>query len=135
MCSSDLDDVVKAVRHHHEREDGTGYPDKLKGPEIPVGAKIIVICDAVDAMLSDRPYRKALSLRIVLEQLVEHSGSQFDDAIVETLLASDILADYAETMRLHRESAPPSAPEDTQVTSLPLPSMSQARPQRVKAFG
>ena len=97
--SSVPEEVVKAVRHHHEREDGQGYPDRLLGDEIPIGAKIIVVCDAVDAMLSDRPYRKALPLPLVLEQLQEHAGRQFDHRIVRALIGSDILADYAELMR------------------------------------
>lgn len=90
--------VVKAVRHHHEREDGKGYPDRLIGDEIPIGAKIIVVCDAVDAMLSDRPYRKSLPLSVVLEQLDLHAGKQFDHRVVKALVSSDILADYAEMM-------------------------------------
>lgn len=92
--SSVPDDVIKAVRHHHEREDGTGYPDGLRGAEIPLGAKIIAVCDAVDAMLSDRPYRAALSLPAVLEELTEQAGGQFDPRIVEALIASDVLAKY-----------------------------------------
>lgn len=94
--------VVKAVRHHHEREDGKGYPDKLIGDEIPIGAKIIVACDAVDAMLSDRPYRKALPLAVVLEQLDLHAGKQFDHRVVKALVSSDILAEFAEMMRQAR---------------------------------
>jgi putative nucleotidyltransferase with HDIG domain len=67
--SSVPEEVVRIVRHHHEREDGNGYPDGLLAHEIPIGSKIIVLCDAVDAMLSDRPYRDALPLSAVLEQL------------------------------------------------------------------
>ena len=102
--SSVPDEVVRAVRHHHEREDGLGYPDGLVGSEIPIGAKVIVICDAIDAMLSDRPYRRALPLPVVLDQLTEHSGTQFDDRLVATVLRSDILTTYAETIRLSRET-------------------------------
>jgi len=123
------DDVVKAVRHHHEREDGTGYPDRLTGPQIPVGAKIIVICDAIDAMLSDRPYRKALTFGVVLEQLAEHSGTQFDESIVKTLVSSDILSAYVETMRAHRESAAVAASQKVQVIPLPIATMAPVRPQ------
>jgi putative nucleotidyltransferase with HDIG domain len=97
--SSVPEDVVRAVRHHHEREDGKGYPDGLLGDEIPIGAKIIVVCDAVDAMLSDRPYRKALALRLVLEQLEQHRGQQFDHRVIQALVSSDILAEFAEVMR------------------------------------
>ncbi len=104
--SSVPDEVVKIVRHHHEREDGKGYPDGLLGDEIPIGSKIIVLCDAVDAMLSDRPYRGALPFAAVLEQLQQNAGRQFDHRVVRAATRSQILAEYAETMRLVRlESA------------------------------
>jgi HD-GYP domain-containing protein (c-di-GMP phosphodiesterase class II) len=112
--------VVKAVRHHHEREDGKGYPDRLIGDEIPIGAKIIVVCDAVDAMLSDRPYRKALPLSVVLEQLDVHAGKQFDHRVVKGLVSSDILADYAEMMsgtRAERVSLDGSGPAPIMASS------------------
>jgi HD-GYP domain-containing protein (c-di-GMP phosphodiesterase class II) len=101
--SSVPEDVVRIVRHHHEREDGTGYPDGLLGDEIPIGSKIIVVCDAVDAMLSDRPYRDALPLARVLEELHAHAGRQFDHRVVRALTRSEILAAYAEGMRVSRE--------------------------------
>jgi putative nucleotidyltransferase with HDIG domain len=97
--SSVPEEVVKIVRHHHEREDGTGYPDGLLGDEIPIGSKIIVVCDAVDAMLSDRPYRDALPLPRVLEELQAHAGRQFDHRVVRALTRSDILAAYARQMQ------------------------------------
>jgi putative nucleotidyltransferase with HDIG domain len=103
--SSVPDEVVKIVRHHHEREDGTGYPDGLLGDEIPLGSKIIVLCDAVDAMLSDRPYRAALPLEAVVEQLHKHAGQQFDHRVVRAVTRSEILADYAEAMKLSRLAA------------------------------
>jgi putative nucleotidyltransferase with HDIG domain len=96
--SSVPEDVVRAVRHHHEREDGRGYPDGLVGREIPLGAKIISICDAVDAMLSNRPYRRALPVSVVREQLAEHSGSQFDSGIAEAVLSSTLVEEYANMM-------------------------------------
>jgi len=101
--SSVPEEVVKIVRHHHEREDGTGYPDRLRGDAIPIGSKIIVVCDAVDAMLSDRPYRDALPLSAVLEQLQEHAGLQFDHRVTKVLVETDILAEYAEMMRITRQ--------------------------------
>lgn len=97
--SSVPEEVVRAVRHHHEREDGRGYPDGLLSDEIPIGAKIISVCDAIDAMLSDRPYRSALPLHAVLEQLEEHRGRQFDHRVVNAVVSSDLLTDYAELMR------------------------------------
>lgn len=102
--SSVPESVVLAVRHHHEREDGRGYPDGLRGPDIPIGAKIIIVCDAIDAMLSDRPYRNALPLRVVEEQLREHSGLQFDPRIVAAVANTPILENYARLMSGHRTS-------------------------------
>lgn len=131
------EEVVKAVRHHHEREDGNGYPDGLLSEDIPTGAKIIAVCDAVDAMLSDRPYRKALRLPMVLDQLRQHSATQFDANIVATLVKSDILADYAEMMRRHREEpATPDIPLDVHgsATPLPVPSLMNVRPQRLRRY-
>lgn len=75
------------VRHHHEYFDGTGYPDKLKGEKIPLGARIILVADAYDAMTTDRPYRKAIGHQRAIEELKKHTGRQFDPLIVEALLA------------------------------------------------
>ena len=88
--------VLGAVRHHHERVDGGGYPDGLVENEIPLGARIIKVADAVDAMLSDRPYRRALPLAVVREELLDFCGSQFDPAVVNTTLSSTILSDHAD---------------------------------------
>jgi len=98
------EDVFLTVRHHHEREDGSGYPDGLSGSSIPMGARIVAVCDAVDAMLSDRPYRRALPVATVVEQLEQHSGRQFAPMIVEALLVSDLLSEYADIMRIDRGS-------------------------------
>ena len=79
-------DFVKSalpiIRHHHERWDGMGYPDKLKGQEIPIGARIVAICDAFDAMTTDRPYRKAMSVDDACKELLANAGSQFDPTCV-----------------------------------------------------
>lgn len=119
--SSVPEEVVRAVRHHHEREDGKGYPDGLLGDEIPVGAKIIVVCDAVDAMLSDRPYRRALPLTVVLEQLEVHRGQQFDHRVVKALVSSDLLAEYAEMMRTTRAKTTSDSMEAGKPISIPSP--------------
>ncbi|MEG6615517.1 HD domain-containing phosphohydrolase [Peptococcaceae bacterium 1198_IL3148] len=71
------------VRHHHERYDGTGYPGKLKGTEIPLLSRIIAIADAFDAMTSYRPYRQKLTLRQVREELINNAGTQFDPNLVD----------------------------------------------------
>jgi HD-GYP domain-containing protein (c-di-GMP phosphodiesterase class II) len=71
------------VRHHHERWDGKGYPDGLAGEEIPLGARIIGVADAFDAMTSDRPYRRGMAIKDALDELNRQSGKQFDPQIVE----------------------------------------------------
>ena len=88
--------VLGAVRHHHERVDGGGYPHGLVGNEIPIGARIIKVADAIDAMLSDRPYRKALSVLVVREELLEFCGTQFDPGVVHAIVKSPVLTDHAE---------------------------------------
>jgi putative nucleotidyltransferase with HDIG domain len=85
-----LQDLVKPVRHHHERWDGGGYPDGLAGEDIPLTARIIVFADTIDAMTSDRPYRPALGPADVRRELVKHRGKQFDPFICDRLLASDL---------------------------------------------
>jgi len=73
-----LKEAAVLVRYHHEQPDGKGYPEALKGDEIPVGSRILLCADAFDAMTSDRPYRQGLPLENVLEQFEKHKGSQFD---------------------------------------------------------
>lgn len=75
------------VRHHHERWDGAGYPDGLAGEEIPLGARVIAVVDAFDAMTSNRPYRKALSRREALRRIAAGAGEQWDPSIVSAFLA------------------------------------------------
>ncbi len=79
-------DVKPLVRHHHERMDGSGYPDGLVGEEIPLGARIIGIADAYEAMTSDRPYRKALTQAAAVEELRRCAGTQFDAMLVSTFI-------------------------------------------------
>ena len=85
---SQLRDVVSAVRHHHENWDGTGYPDGLAGDRIPLASRIIMFADTIDAMTSDRPYRKALDADAVRSELIKHRGRQFDPSICDALLSS-----------------------------------------------
>lgn len=79
-------DIIPGVRQHHERFNGTGYPDGLKGNEIDIMARIIAVADAFDAMTSDRPYRKGMSLEIAVNEIKKSSGTQFDPAVVEVFL-------------------------------------------------
>jgi HD-GYP domain-containing protein (c-di-GMP phosphodiesterase class II) len=78
-----LAQVAKLVRASHERFDGTGYPDGRIGEEIPLGARIIAVCDAYDAMIGPRPYRLGMSDEVALAELRRCAGEQFDPAIVE----------------------------------------------------
>lgn len=87
---SDFEDIVADVRHHHERFDGKGYPDQLAGTAIPLGARIIAFADTIDAMVTDRPYRKGMNAEQVREELIRCSGSQFDPAICDALVGSPV---------------------------------------------
>ena len=82
-----LSDVLPLVRHGHERWDGTGYPDRLAGEEIPLGARIIFACDAYDAITTDRPYRAGRSPQEARAELHRCAGTQFDPAVVDALIA------------------------------------------------
>jgi polar amino acid transport system substrate-binding protein len=76
-----------AVRHHHERFDGKGYPDGLSGTEIPLMARIIALCDTYDAMTNDRPYRKAISHGEAIDEILSQAGGQFDPKLTQTFIA------------------------------------------------
>ena len=75
--------TIDIVRHHHESWNGKGYPDGLRGENIPYHARIVTVADSFDAMTTDRPYRKALSLDEAVNRLEEASGVQFDAALVK----------------------------------------------------
>jgi len=85
LDSLGIDPVAKWILHHHERWDGTGYPDRLPGPEIPLGARIIFVVDAFDAMTSDRVYRGRLTQDHALAELERCAGTQFDPNVVAAL--------------------------------------------------
>jgi putative nucleotidyltransferase with HDIG domain len=91
----DYADIARIVRHHHERVDGQGYPDRLTGDAIPVVSKIIAVADAYNAMTSGRPYRDAMSSRVARFRLAQAAGSQFDTTVVAAFEA--ILAGAGET--------------------------------------
>jgi putative nucleotidyltransferase with HDIG domain len=95
-------EVERTIRYHHENFDGSGYPDGLAGEAIPMGARVIMIADTIDAMTTDRPYRKALSFDRVVQELVKHSGTQFDPDLVRLVIHSPVfrrLVDGATTPR------------------------------------
>jgi len=102
-----LGEVGRLVRSCHERYDGLGYPDGLVGEAIPIEARIVCCCDAFNAMTTDRPYRKALSLHEAVGELRTHRGTQFDPAVVDCLLA------------MHAEAVGPgpSSPPDAELLS------------------
>jgi len=81
-----LKEAAEVIRSHHERPDGNGYPRGLKGDDVPLAARILNVVDAFDAMTSDRPYRKALPIERVVEELETYKGAQFDRQIAEILL-------------------------------------------------
>jgi hypothetical protein len=85
---SHLKELIAPVRHHHENWDGSGYPDGLAAEEIPLESRIIMFADTIDAMTSDRPYRRALGEDAVRAELTKFKGKQFDPAICDRLLAS-----------------------------------------------
>ncbi len=80
-----LSHILPGVRHHHESYDGSGYPDRLSGEEIPFEARILAVADAFDAMSSNRPYRKRMSLKQIDEIFRKGRGQQWDPAIVDAL--------------------------------------------------
>ena len=83
--------IERAVRHHHENFDGSGYPDGLAGEAIPLGARIIMVADTLDAMTTDRPYRKALPFDRALEEIRKFSGTQFDPRLADIVNRSTAL--------------------------------------------
>jgi HD-GYP domain-containing protein (c-di-GMP phosphodiesterase class II) len=92
--------IARIVRHHHERVDGNGYPDRLQGDDIPLIARILAVADAYDAMTSDRPYREAMPSRVARLRLAQAVESQFDTSVVAAFEA--ILAGAAEEYRTGR---------------------------------
>jgi putative nucleotidyltransferase with HDIG domain len=97
--------IEEAVRHHHERFDGSGYPNGLAGEAIPVGARIIMVADTMDAMTTDRAYRSALGFEQVLAELERFSGSQFDPALVQIVRKSKAIQSIV-TGRLAAQDSP-----------------------------
>lgn len=105
--------VQTDIRNHHENYDGTGYPDGLAGDAIPIGARIIMIADTIDAMTTDRPYRKALTLSKALEEMHKYAGQQFDPTLVELVSKSP---------GIRRILGPQLMPEVPKIASMQMPS-------------
>ena len=110
-------EVTMAIRHHHEWWDGRGYPDGVYGNQIPMAARIVSVADAYDAMTSDRPYRRALSQEVAIDELRRFSGVQFDPVLVKEFLCIvesvdvdlQILAETVATREAIEEPAASSA--------------------------
>jgi two-component system cell cycle response regulator len=83
LAAPSLAQTAALVRSSHERIDGNGYPDGLSGDEIPIGSRIIAVCDAFDVIISDRAYRAAIPVADALAELHRHAGTQFDPHIVD----------------------------------------------------
>jgi putative two-component system response regulator len=94
----DIQDVIAAVRHHHENYDGTGYPEGLSSAQIPFAARIIHVADAYDAMTSPRPFRQAMTHEQTLAQLEESAGTDFDPEVVRTLAGLETIAQIRRTI-------------------------------------
>ena len=99
--------VVPIVRHHHENWDGKGYPDGVRGSDIPIGARILSVVDCYDALTSDRPYRPAMTDEQALAILVQRRGTMYDPLVVDTFVR-----EYA-TLKSQVE-------HDTPITALPV---------------
>jgi putative nucleotidyltransferase with HDIG domain len=112
--------VQQAIRHHHENFDGSGYPDGLARDQIPIAARIIMIADALDAMTTDRPYRKALSLGRAMEELEEYAGTQFDPDLVRLVALSPAIRSLLAPQELARAQVKSVGP-----TARPRPTWSQ----------
>jgi len=113
--------VLDVIRHHHENFDGTGYPDGLAADRIPMGARIIMVADTIDAMTTDRPYRKALTLQRALDELKKFAGQQFDPRLVELVSKSP---------SIRRLLGPQLASDDAHLPSMQAPSRSMRMGRR-----
>src|SRR5262249_10303853 len=116
--------VVPIVRHHHERWDGKGYPDGLKGEEIPLTARILTLVDNYDALRSDRPYHKAMTRDQAVDYIKQNSGTFFDPELVEVFVSS--------VDRLEEEAAvivsSVAGNKETRASGVGLQAFTQARP-------
>ena len=89
---------IRVIRSHHERWDGAGYPDRLAAREIPVGARVFAVADALDAMTTDRPYRRAGSWEAAAGEIAEQAGRQFDPEVVDAFFGRE-----SRLRAIHRE--------------------------------
>jgi len=86
LSTSEFASIAEAILYHHEHWDGNGYPQGLSGHDIPLSSRIIAIADAYDVMVHNRPYKKAMSKKYALDELIRCSGTQFDPDLVDVFL-------------------------------------------------
>lgn len=98
-----LKDIVPAVRHHHENWDGTGYPANLKGNDIPLASRIIMFADTLDAITTDRPYRKRLSIEDARSEFIKFREKQFDPVICDCVVSPDVWTELYLAIEVERE--------------------------------
>ena len=120
LANAGLHEAARIVRHHHERVDGKGYPDGLRGDEIPLEARVIHVADAFDAMTSDRPYARARGEDEALVEVVRHVGTQFDRRCVAAFVAT--LPVPAEELYARTSAIRSSRPSIVAGSPRPLPS-------------
>jgi len=109
--------IAESVRHHHENYDGTGYPDGFAAERIPIGARVIMIADTLDAMTTDRPYRMALPVDRVVEEIRRYSGRQFDPRLAEIVLRSPTIRRMITEVSTSVESRETEVPAPSSHTS------------------
>ncbi len=132
-------DAVPIILHHHERFAGHGYPFGLRAAEIPLGARIVAIADAYDAMINDRPYRRAMSHAEAVAELRRHAGTQFDPDLVSLfcdLFASEPPAPDPAVVKMTRPQDAWRAPDDKwRLSGGSPPSFATGRGRRVRDAG
>jgi HD-GYP domain-containing protein (c-di-GMP phosphodiesterase class II) len=103
-----LHSSLSGIRHHHERWDGSGYPDSLGGQTIPMQVRILSVADVFDALTSDRPYRDAMSIAEAMDTISREAGRQFDPAVVAAFIArTDRIVALLRQQRTHQKATVP----------------------------
>lgn len=137
IISSFRGNIQNSVRSHHERWDGGGYPDGLSGEDIPLGARIIMISDTADAMMTDRPYRKRLPIEAVIGELQKYRGTQFDPRLVDLAINSVAIRRVMAELQSgnHSPQSPSTEGGSKRVTQVP-PGILRGRTSwpRIRAF-
>jgi putative nucleotidyltransferase with HDIG domain len=105
----ELRDVIPGMKHHHERWEGGGYPDGLKGEDIPLQARIVSVADTFDAMTTTRPYQRAMDIRFVFQRLRDLAGNRFDPTVVDALIRS---YEKGELVPIARDETPVEPPAE-----------------------